>query len=124
MELHQTIDPFKPLPVRFRHVLYGQVQTPAWPGILVTMVLGSIGYASISTFYAGMLARLRGREVLLPLLLFPLIIPVILAAVQATTFLAEGGRMDEVVDHWKRLMVFDIIYVTACAMLFPTILEG
>ena len=45
-----------------------------WPGFLLTLFLGSLGYAAIATFYAGLLSRLRGREVLLPLLLFPLIL--------------------------------------------------
>jgi heme exporter protein B len=96
----------------------------AWPGMLVTLVLGCTGYAAISTFYAGMLVRLRGREVLLPLLLFPLIVPVVLAAVRATLGLVEGLPVAEVSDWWKLLLAFDVIYVAACGMLFPSILEG
>ena len=95
-----------------------------WPWYLLTLLLGTLGYASISTFYAGMLARLRGREVLLPLLLFPLVVPVVLAAVKATQGLAEGLPVAEVASWWRLLAVFDVIYVTACALLFPYILEG
>jgi heme exporter protein B len=96
----------------------------AWPAMLLTLVLGCVGYASISTFYAGMLARLRGREVLLPLLAFPLVVPVVLASVQATKGLAEGVDLAEVSNWWRLLAVFDVIYVAACGLLFPTILEG
>jgi heme exporter protein B len=95
-----------------------------WPWYLLTLMLGVLGYASISTFYAGMLARLRGREVLLPLLLLPLVVPVVLAAVQATQGLAQGLPPSEVAHWWRLLVVFDLIYVTACALLFPAILEG
>jgi heme exporter protein B len=95
----------------------------AWPGIILTLVLGSLGYASISTFYAGLLVRLRGREVLLPLLLFPLVVPVVLAAVRATAGLAQGD-WSEVGAWWRLLGSFDVIYVTVCALLFPGILEG
>ncbi|MDX2004438.1 MAG: heme exporter protein CcmB [Meiothermus sp.] len=95
-----------------------------WPWYCLTLILGVLGYAAISTFYAGMLARLRGREVLLPLLLLPLVVPVVLAAVQATQGLAQGLPPAEVAHWWRLLAVFDVIYVTACALLFPAILEG
>nr|WP_243455118.1 heme exporter protein CcmB [Meiothermus sp. CFH 77666] len=95
-----------------------------WGWYLVVLLLGSLGYAAISTFYAGMLARLRGREVLLPLLLFPLVIPVVLAAVRFTQGLAEGIPVAELADWLRLLLVFDIIYVTVCAMVFPYMLEG
>lgn len=96
----------------------------ALPGILLTLVLGSVGYASVSTFYAGMLARLRGREALLPLVLFPVVVPVVLASVRATALLVEGLPLDEVAEWWRLLVVFDVIYVTLCGLLFPYVLEG
>ncbi len=95
-----------------------------WNWYVLTLMLGSLGYAAISTFYAGMLARLRGREILLPLLLFPLVIPVILAAVRLTQGLAEGVPIAELSDWLRLLLVFDVIYVTICAMVFPYMLEG
>lgn len=96
----------------------------SWGWFIVALLLGSLGYAAISTFYAGMLARLRGREVLLPLLLFPLVIPVVLAAVRFTQGLVEGIPVAELTDWLRLLLVFDIIYVTVCAMVFPNMLEG
>ncbi|GEM84219.1 heme exporter protein CcmB [Meiothermus hypogaeus] len=95
-----------------------------WAWFVVVLLLGSLGYAAISTFYAGMLARLRGREVLLPLLLFPLVIPVVLAAVRFTQGLAQGIPVAELSDWLRLLAVFDVIYVTVCAMVFPYMLEG
>ncbi|MFN3390586.1 MAG: heme exporter protein CcmB [Meiothermus ruber] len=95
-----------------------------WGWYLVVLLLGSLGYAAISTFYAGMLARLRGRDVLLPLLLFPLVIPVVLAAVRFTQGLAQGVPVVELLDWLRLLLVFDVIYVTVCAMVFPYMLEG
>ncbi|WP_299431174.1 heme exporter protein CcmB [uncultured Meiothermus sp.] len=95
-----------------------------WNWYVITLLLGSLGYAAISTFYAGMLARLRGREILLPLLLFPLVIPVVLAAVRLTQGLAEGIPISELSDWLRLLLVFNIVYVTVCAILFPAMLEG
>lgn len=96
----------------------------AWPGFLLTLLLGTLGYASVSTFYAGMLARLRGREVLLPLLLFPVVVPVVLSSVQATIALAQGVPVAEMRHWWQLLLVFDVIYVTVCSLIFPWVLEG
>lgn len=95
-----------------------------WKWYLLVLMLGSLGYAAISTFYAGMLARQRGREILLPLLLFPLVIPVVLAAVSVTQGLADGIPMAELADWLRLLVVFNVIYITVCAMIFPQMLEG
>lgn len=95
----------------------------AIPGLLLTLALGVTGYAAVATFHAGMLARFPGREVLLPLLLFPLVIPVLLGAVRATAGLAEGLSYAAVSPWWRLLAGFDLIYVTACALLFPWMLE-
>jgi len=92
--------------------------------LLLTLFLGVLGYASVATFYAGLLARLRGREALLPLLLFSLVVPVVLASVRATAGLVEGLPLAEVADWWRLLLVFDVVYVTASALLFPVVLEG
>ncbi|GGM97125.1 cytochrome C biogenesis protein B [Thermus composti] len=94
------------------------------PALLLTLALGVLGYASVATFYAGLLARLRGREVLLPLLLFSLVVPVVLASVRATVGLAEGLPLEEVAPWWQLLLVFDLVYITASALLFPLVLEG
>lgn len=92
--------------------------------LFLTLALGTLGYASVATFYAGLLARLRGREVLLPLLLFSLVVPVVLAAVRATAGLLEGLPLAEVGAWWQLLLVFDVVYLTASALLFPVVMEG
>ncbi len=92
--------------------------------LFLTLVLGVLGYASVATFYAGLLARLRGREALLPLLLFSLVVPVVLASVRATTGLLEGLPWGEVASWWQLLLVFDVVYVTASALLFPLVIDG
>lgn len=92
--------------------------------LFLTLGLGMLGYASVATFYAGLLSRLRGREVLLPLLLFSLVVPVVLAAVRATVGLLEGLPGDEVAGWWQLLWVFDVVYLTASTLLFPLVMEG
>ena len=92
--------------------------------LLLTLVLGGLGYASVATFYAGLLSRLRGRDVLLPLLLFSLVVPVVLASVRATKNLLAGLPWGEVLPWWQLLLVFDVVYVTVSSLLFPWVMEG
>jgi heme exporter protein B len=53
-----------------------------------------------------------------------LVVPVVLASVRATAGLVEGLPVAEVADWWRLLLVFDVVYVTASALLFPVVLEG
>ena len=60
------------------------------PGLVLVAVLGTVGFSTIGTLLAAMTAHLRAREVMLPLLLFPLTVPVILGSVRATEALLSG----------------------------------
>ena len=72
------------------------VSIPAgWLAALTVTFLGTFGFVTLGTFYAAMSSRSRAREVLLPLLLFPMLIPVLLGAVQASTSLLAGDPMHE-----------------------------
>lgn len=77
----------------------------------------------MATFYAGLLSRLRGGRSSF-LLLFSLVVPVVLASVRATAGVAEGLPLGEVAPWWQLLLVFDLVYVTASALLFPLVMEG
>ncbi len=86
-------------------------------------VLGTIGFSIVGTFYAALTVNLRAREVMLPLLLFPAIIPMLLGAVNATTLIITG---DPMLDSgiWIRLLVaFDIIFFVISIWVFPIALE-
>src|SRR5262245_36536219 len=66
------------------------------------LLLATIGFAAVGTFYAALTANLRAREVMLPLLLFPVMVPVVLAAVKATFLILNGDLMTEL-STWVRL---------------------
>jgi len=85
--------------------------------------LGTLGFSIIGTFYAGLTLHLRARELMLPLLLLPLLVPVLLGAVSATTALLGEGPTTGV-GGWVRLLVaFDVIYFVVCTWVFPVVLE-
>ena len=74
-------------------VLFG-VQIPYdWPKLLGVFALGIIGMVVLGTFYASMASRNRAREVLLPLLLFPMLVPVLLAATTASRSILGADLM-------------------------------
>lgn len=101
-----------------------QVSIPgAWLAQLGVIVLGSLGFVTLGTFYSAMSSRSRAREVLLPLLLFPMLIPVLLAAVESSTSLLAGDPMQEA-GAWLRLLgAFDIIFLVASLLAFEYVIE-
>jgi heme exporter protein B len=71
--------------------------------LLGVIVLGTAGLSAPGTLYAAMTAQTRGRQMLLPLLLFPLVVPVLLAAVKATSLLILGDPMEQL-RPWASLL--------------------
>jgi len=109
------------IPVAF--ILYQVALPPGWATLLAVTLLGTIGFVTLGTFYSAMSSRSRAREVLLPLLLFPMLIPVLLAAVEASTSLMGGDPMREA-GAWVRLLgAFDIIFLVATTLAFEYVIE-
>lgn len=104
-------------------VLY-QVRIPAqWPALVGVLAAGTLGLVTLGTFYAAMASRSRMREVLLPLLLFPMLVPVLLAAMEATKALLGGNIMGDA-GAWARLLVvFDVIFLAATFLAFESVIE-
>ena len=94
------------------------------PGrIALVLLLGSIGFVTLGTFYAAMASRVRAREVLLPLLLFPMLIPLLLGAVQSTAALLGGDLMGNAGSWIRLLVVFDVIFIAVCLLAFDHVIE-
>ena len=89
------------------------------------LLLATLGLAAVGTFYSALTANLRAREVMLPLLLFPVMVPVVLGAVKSTHLILNGSLMggDEL-GLWVRLLIgFDVIFVTVCILTFEFVIE-
>jgi heme exporter protein B len=93
------------------------------PGLFLVAALGTVGFSTIGTLLAAMTAHLRAREVMLPLLLFPLTVPVILGSVHATDALLAGRGLAEAGNWIKLLLGFDIVFLVVCPLLFEFVLE-
>jgi heme exporter protein B len=93
------------------------------PGLLLVILLGSIGYAGIGTLLSAMSVQTRTRDILLPILLFPVIIPVLLAAVKASSGFLDGSEFSDILLPLTILIVYDIIFISVSFMFFENIVE-
>jgi heme exporter protein B len=97
---------------------------PFWPLMLV-LVLGTWGLTSIGTVFSALTVNIRLREVMLPLLVYPVLIPMLLGAMRLSALLVAGQAIagDEAV--WFRLLFgFDIIFTALSLVLMETVLLG
>ncbi len=93
------------------------------PGLLLVILLGSVGYTAIGTLLASMSVQTRTRDVLLPILLFPVAIPVLLSAVKASTGFLNGADMAEIWPALNLLIVYDVIFTAVAFMVFDAVVE-
>ena len=93
------------------------------PGLLLVVVLGSVGYVVVGTLIATMTVQTRTRDILLPILLFPVILPVIASAVRASTFFLQGQDLDLILPNINILIVFDVIYIVLAYLVFDFVVE-
>ena len=92
--------------------------------VVLIVLLGTIGFAGVGTLFSAMTANTRAREVLLPILLFPVALPAIIAAVKATAGVLDGLPLAEV-GNWLNLLVgFDIIFIAVAYMTFEYVVES
>lgn len=107
-----------PLAAVLFHVALGA----ALAGIVSVLLLGTFGFVTLGTFYAAVASRTRVREVLLPLLLLPMLVPVLIAAAKATAAYATGDVMSDG-GSWIRLLVaFDLIFFTASLAIYDVVI--
>ena len=93
------------------------------PGLILVILLASEGYIAVGTLLASMAVQARTRDILLPILLFPVVIPVLVAAVKASSGFLEGlGWVD--VSTWVNLLiVYDVIFTAVSFMVFDFVVE-
>ena len=93
------------------------------PGLMVVIVLGSIGYVAVGTLLSTMAVQTRTRDILLPILLFPLVTPVLLMAVKASSGFLEAAEMAEIWPSLNLLIVYDVIFIALAFMFFDYVVE-
>jgi heme exporter protein B len=104
-------------------VLYNIDLWTKLPALLGVTLLGTLGFAAVGTFYAALTANLRARDVMLPVLLFPILVPVVVAAVKATTLVVRGDPMGEMWTWLRILGLIDLVLLTVCTLTFEFAIE-
>ncbi len=104
-------------------ILYNIDLWPKIPAIMGVVALGSLGFAAVGTFYAALTANLRARDVMLPVLLFPILVPVVVAAVKATTLIVRGDPMGELWTWIRILALIDVLLLIVCTLTFEFAIE-
>jgi heme exporter protein B len=108
--------------VPFAVVLY-DVALPRPAALLGVIVLGAAGLSAPGTLYSAMSSQARARQTLLPLLLFPLVVPVLLSAVKSTSLLLTGDPMGQLRSWVLLLAAFDAIYWSLCGLFFERVVD-
>jgi heme exporter protein B len=94
------------------------------PQLFLVTLLGTVGFCVLGTIMSAVTLRARARELLLPLVLFPLMIPVILATIRCMENIMSAGDLGAA-ESWLRLLLgFDVIFVTVGILIFDRVIEG
>jgi heme exporter protein B len=93
------------------------------PGLLLVILLGSIGYVAVGTLLAAMAVQARTRDILLPILLFPVTVPVLLASVKASAGYLQGLAMSDIHPWLNLLIAYDVIFTAVAYMVFDYVVE-
>ena len=97
------------------------LRSPGW--LLLILLTGTLGFSAVGTLFAAMLVRARSRDVLLPVLLYPITVPVIIAGVRGTAALLQPTANVEIVRFWIALLVaFDVVFVTLALWTFEPLM--
>ncbi len=114
-------------------LLVEAVLTPVFAGLLnfsaasvtlvLTIVLATLGFALVGTLFSAISVQTRSREILLPVLFFPVILPVLVGAVESTKR-AMGGETIVGLNHWLPLLgAFDAVFLVICPWGFSLVVE-
>jgi heme exporter protein B len=106
-------------------IFYNVRWTAQFWSLLLVLALGTWGLTVIGTIFSALTVNIRLREVMLPLLVYPIMIPALMAAMQLSTQLIAGQPLTGDVMVWLRLLVgFDAVFTTLSLILMETVLVG
>lgn len=93
------------------------------PGLVPVALLATLGVATVGTVFSAMAVNTRAREVMLPILFFPVVLPVLIAAVEASGVVLRGGAPGDLGRWVPLLAVFDAIFLVVCPAAFHLVVE-
>ena len=107
------------VPVPVLTVLYNSHL--AEPIVILSLVLGTLGYTGVGTLLSAVSAQTRARDVLLPILLLPVSVPVLMAGVQSSSAALAGTPWNEFSIWYSLLVAYDVIFLAVAVMVFEAV---
>jgi heme exporter protein B len=104
-------------------ILYNVNLVPFLFPLGLIIFLGTLGFATVGTIFSAMSASTRTRDVILSILVFPIIVPVLIASVKATGTIIGGKALQEIVSWLKILIAFDLVFLLLAYLTFGFIVE-
>ena len=92
-------------------------------GLVVIVLLGTLGFIVVGTLFSALTVNMRTREILLPVILFPIIIPLIMSAVMGTQKVLMDGSIMSAINEIRILVVYDTVFLIASLLVFEYIIE-
>jgi len=104
-------------------VLFDFTNIQGLGGLIVIILLGTLGFILVGTLFSALTVNMRTREILLPVILFPIIIPLIVSAVMASQKVLANGNILDAANEIRILVVYDVIFFIAAQLVFEYIIE-
>lgn len=107
----------------FFTVVYNVSIGVGWLGLLLLLVLASVGLSTLGTLFAAVAAGVRARDALLTVFIFPLLVPLVIAAAHTSTLLLDGQGLGEAGLWPWLLVVYDVVFLAVSIMVFDFVVE-
>lgn len=93
------------------------------PRLALIIVLATLGFTSVGTLFSALAMNIRARDIMLPILFLPLVVPVIIGAVETTTCVLARGPWSDMLTWLEIMIAFDIIYLVVATLMFEFVIE-
>ena len=93
------------------------------PIFLLIVVLGTIGFASLGTLFSAMAVNTRSREIMLPVMFLPIVMPILIGSVVASANILDGGGWSDAARGIHIIIVFDVLSLVVSPLLFEHIMQ-
>ena len=91
--------------------------------LLLVLFFGTLGFAAVGTVFSALAVNTRAREVLLPVLLFPVLLPVLVAGIRSTIGFLEGETLADHMNWFRMILFFDLLFIVVAFLTFDYVVE-
>ncbi len=96
---------------------------PEWWAVIGIVLLAALGLSAVGTLFAAIAANTRLAELLLPMMTLPFFVPLVIPAAQASAMVMRGQPLGDGLSWLKVLVAYDLVFVSACIVVFPFTIE-